>query len=103
MTFPSQRTTLFLCVACLTYLLQASAALSPSTALRNTSAGVVRGRLLDNIAYGFLGIPYAQPPVGRLRWAEPLPVKSWAPAVLNATEFYYHEFSDLIFYLSDNL
>jgi para-nitrobenzyl esterase len=25
----------------------------------------------------FLGIPYAQPPVGDLRWHEPLPVKPW--------------------------
>ncbi len=34
----------------------------------------------------FKGIPFAQPPVGNLRWREPLPVKNWA-GVRNADQF----------------
>ena len=34
----------------------------------------------------FKGIPFAQPPVGELRWREPQPVKSW-PGVRNADKF----------------
>lgn len=34
----------------------------------------------------FKGIPYAQPPVGDLRWREPLPAKAWA-GVRQATVF----------------
>ncbi|EFX78588.1 hypothetical protein DAPPUDRAFT_53255 [Daphnia pulex] len=33
--------------------------------------------------YAFRGIPYAQPPVGELRFKDPIPVKPWA-GVLNA-------------------
>lgn len=34
----------------------------------------------------FLGIPYAAPPVGKLRWQPPQPVKRWK-GVLDATQF----------------
>src|SRR5215831_20727330 len=34
----------------------------------------------------FKGIPFAQPPVGALRWREPQPVKSWS-GVRNADQF----------------
>ncbi len=39
-----------------------------------TKSGVVVG-VRDDIATSFLNIPFAQPPVGPLRWADPLPVK----------------------------
>ncbi|MFE0256698.1 carboxylesterase/lipase family protein [Streptomyces sp. NPDC059010] len=41
-----------------------------------TDAGWVRG---ESTAEGrqFLGIPYAEPPVGALRWKEPRPVRPW--------------------------
>ena len=37
----------------------------------------------------FLGIPYAAPPVGDLRWKPPQPHSSWS-GVLNAKEFGSH-------------
>ncbi|MFC5218043.1 carboxylesterase/lipase family protein [Streptomyces coerulescens] len=44
--------------------------------LVRTDAGWVRG---ESTAEGrqFLGIPYAQPPVGGLRWREPRPLQPW--------------------------
>ena len=50
-----------------------------------TRHGAVRG--IANQAYrSFRGIPYAAPPLGRLRWAPPAPVEPWA-GVLNATQY----------------
>ncbi len=42
-----------------------------------TTAGVVRGTWEQGHAV-FRGIPYAEPPVGALRFAAPLPVRGWA-------------------------
>ncbi len=41
-----------------------------------TVGGVVRGRHEDGLAV-FRGIPFAEPPVGRLRFAAPQPVRRW--------------------------
>eukprot|EP01062_Namystynia_karyoxenos_P016055 TRINITY_DN15855_c0_g2_i1.p1 TRINITY_DN15855_c0_g2~~TRINITY_DN15855_c0_g2_i1.p1 ORF type:complete len:2367 (+),score=707.90 TRINITY_DN15855_c0_g2_i1:269-7102(+) len=45
--------------------------------------GTVRGRRTQHGVI-FLGIPYAQPPVGPLRWAPPAPVERWQ-GVIEAT------------------
>jgi len=50
-----------------------------------TDKGAVRG-FVRNGVYTFLGIPYAAPPVGNLRWRPPEPAKRWK-GTLDVTEF----------------
>ncbi|CAG2120092.1 unnamed protein product, partial [Medioppia subpectinata] len=55
----------------------------------NTSIGVVRGRtlhVLDTNVDQFLGIPYAEPPVGKLRFAKPEPISKPFPDIIDATK-----------------
>jgi acetylcholinesterase len=59
---------------------------APSVAL--SGAGTVVG--VTNSTTGldeFLGIPYAQPPVGLLRFAAPLPLSNDAARLIRATEY----------------
>ena len=50
-----------------------------STPVVAVTGGQVRGRLLPEGAGAvFKGIPFAQPPVGDLRWREPMPVVAWS-------------------------
>jgi para-nitrobenzyl esterase len=53
-----------------------------------TANGAVRG-LASGAVDEFLGIPYAAPPVGALRWQPPHPAASW-PGVREATQFAPH-------------
>jgi len=55
-----------------------------------TRSGPVRGLRsyvpsLGREVDAYLGIPFARPPVGHLRFRHPLPVVPWAPTVYNAT------------------
>ncbi len=61
----------------------AASAQAPSDPLSSplvvrTTAGLNRGIARPGGGAEFLGVPYAQPPVGDLRWHEPLPAKPWA-------------------------
>ena len=51
----------------------------------NTAEGPVRGYTKNGVDI-FLGIPYAAPPVGNLRWRPPQPVRHWTEP-LNATHY----------------
>ena len=50
----------------------------------NTPLGAVQG-YVENGSHTFLGIPYARPPVGNLRWRPPQAIPAWA-ATLDASE-----------------
>jgi para-nitrobenzyl esterase len=56
---------------------------APSVAV---TGGKIRGMLLKSGGAVFKGVPFATPPVGELRWREPVPVKAWT-GVRDATAF----------------
>lgn len=58
------------------------------TPIINTTSGSIVGINLDHTAHAFLGIPYAEPPLGALRFHPPVPLTSWnGNKVFNATTF----------------
>lgn len=67
-----------------------------------TAQGKVQGKLINDAKVkAFLGIPYAAPPVGELRWKAPQPAARWK-GVRDATKFgahcaQNHVFADMIF------
>lgn len=59
--------------------LASSTAAAESTPVVATAVGQVRGLLLPAPGGAvFKGIPFAQPPIGDLRWRPPLPAKPWS-------------------------
>ena len=71
-------------------LVAAAPAVSASTGgpVTGTANGAVRG-VANGAVDEFLGIPYAAPPVGALRWQPPQPAASWS-GVRDATKFAPH-------------
>jgi para-nitrobenzyl esterase len=65
-----------------------AASASPRGPVAGTANGPVRG-LANGAVDEFLGIPYAAPPVGALRWQPPQPAASWS-GVRDATQFAPH-------------
>ncbi len=65
------------------------AAASPASGGANPivriGGGLVRGAGATGV-YSFLGLPYAAPPTGNLRWRPPQPASSWS-GVRDATQF----------------
>lgn len=59
------------------------ATLSPTASLRGLE---VLARRSSNPIAAFLGVPFAQPPIGRLRFAPPVPLELWT-GVKDATKF----------------
>src|SRR5690348_5905721 len=52
----------------------------------SVTGGKIRGAAVTNGGAVFKAIPFAQPPVGDLRWEEPKPVKGWT-GVRDASNF----------------
>lgn len=71
-------------VALLTLATGVATASTPSGTTVHTANGAVRGSAGENYRV-FNGIPYAQPPVGPLRWQPPQPAASWT-GVRDATQ-----------------
>jgi para-nitrobenzyl esterase len=64
-----------------------SASAADAPALVQIDAGKVRGTVAHGVI-AFKGIPYAQPPVGALRWRPPQPVEPWQD-ILAASELQF--------------
>src|SRR5215470_13330455 len=65
-----------------------------------TDTGTVEGKI-EGASRAFLGIPYAAPPVGDLRWKAPQPALAWTE-VRKSTEFgarcmQWDVFGDMVF------
>ncbi len=56
---------------------QSSAKAADSDPVVSIGTGQLRGSLTADGVAVFKNIPFAQPPVGELRWREPLPAKAW--------------------------
>jgi len=61
---------------------------NPPGPIVKTTSGVLHGSRPDPLVEAFLGIPFAHPPVGPLRFKPPKPVNS-PKKVINATKFGY--------------
>src|SRR5258706_809598 len=70
------RTVTLLCAGLIVLAAIAATALDSEPTVAVTG-GQVRGAALAGSGAVFKGIPFAQPPVGDLRWREPLPVRPW--------------------------
>ena len=69
------------------FVISAGAWAQPAPQVK-TAAGTVEGKD-DGAVRSFLGIPYAAPPVGDMRWKAPVPAGKW-DGVRKATEFGSH-------------
>lgn len=75
------------CACCAIFATSASAANNLKV---KTDKGKIQGKLsADSQVRTFLGVPYAAPPVGPLRWKPPQPAAKWR-GVKDATNFGYH-------------
>jgi para-nitrobenzyl esterase len=75
------------CILCLGQAaMPAISAQAASNPVVSISTGELRGSLTADGVAVFRNIPFAQPPIGELRWREPLPAKPWT-GVRDATAF----------------
>lgn len=75
-----------LCLALASVVSCAAPARTGDSPVVSTAAGRIRGLSRPGGGAQFLGIPYAEPPVGSLRWRAPVPAKPWV-GTRNATTF----------------
>lgn len=62
-----------------------------------TASGVIEGRYeVQTGVQRYLGVPFAQPPVGELRWKAPQPLAPWS-GVRDATQFGPSPVQDVVF------
>ncbi|MEO6925011.1 MAG: carboxylesterase family protein, partial [Bryocella sp.] len=66
-----------------------------------TDSGKLEGAMASSGVRQFLGVPYAAPPVGELRWKAPQPAEAWK-GVREAKEFGHHcwqfgKYNDMVF------
>lgn len=81
------RNTALVALSLLTTTVAMHAAPQPRFVEQRTADGALRGLITSNgTVRVFKGIPYAQPPVGALRWKAPQPVEPWH-GVRDAFEF----------------
>jgi len=73
------------CAALACLALFAGGAASAAAPVVATDKGAVRGSVEDGVAR-FYGIPYAKPPVGKLRWKPPVEADAWK-STRDATSF----------------
>lgn len=66
-----------LALLCCLGLAWPSSATTPDPLLRHTDRGPVQGFRPDPRTDAWLGLPYAQPPLGALRWRAPRPAAGW--------------------------
>ncbi len=78
--------TTVLAVACSAAVGQAPANSTGPGPVVSVNTGQLRGSLTADGVAVFKNIPFAQPPVGDLRWREPLPARAWT-GVRDATAF----------------
>ncbi|XP_053234528.1 cholinesterase-like [Podarcis raffonei] len=74
---------------CLLLFLLASSSASEDDTVVVTSSGPIKGKRLPagpGSVTAYLGIPYAEPPIGKLRFQKPVPHQPWSQ-VLEATSF----------------
>ncbi len=73
--------------ASLTAVVLAQGVLAQPAPVVKTTLGAARGKLVaSGTQKAFLGLPYAMPPTGRLRWTAPQPAARWS-GVRDATQF----------------
>lgn len=58
-----------------------------SSLVVNTTSGAFQGVLTNNGTEHWLGIPFAQPPVGKLRFKAPAPITTIPSGIKNASTF----------------
>ncbi len=88
-------------IMCFSFPGNVFAAAGPQPTARTTQGEVAGKWILGDTQKTFLGIPYATPPVGQLRWRAPQPPAAWK-GIRDATKFagrceQWHIWNDYIF------